>query len=260
MRVILSTLIYLLTLRFRERRSLELEIAALRHQLGILRRKKKRPPRITHADRFVWSWMYLAYPRVSQWMRITKPQTVKIWRDIGCHLGGSRSYGKRGPRPKVNDQLRHLMFQMYSENVGWGGGRIQGELQKLGYEITDKTVRLNLPKHRTPPTPGWRTFLHNHRDGAAAMNVVAVVAAMSFRLLHTMIIFGVDRLKISYRVPAGSAEESGFTNEGSGGLASLPWLKSPVNDRKCHRGRRQGECRHKKSDFRQRNPAHFQHQ
>jgi putative transposase len=57
MRTILSAIVLLLTLRLRSRRSLELEIIALRHQITILKRKKKMPPQFTRADRFIWSWM-----------------------------------------------------------------------------------------------------------------------------------------------------------------------------------------------------------
>jgi hypothetical protein len=56
MRVILSIIVCLLTLRFRTRRSLELEIIALRHQLAVLQRTKRHPPLITPADRFIWGW------------------------------------------------------------------------------------------------------------------------------------------------------------------------------------------------------------
>jgi putative transposase len=187
MRVILSTLIYLLTLRFRKRRSLELEIVALRHQLKILRRKRKHPPQMTRGDRCVWGCIYQVYPRARHWMQIVKPVTVIAWRDLGYHLGRPPSKGRPGRRPKVNDELRRLIAQMYTENTGWGFMHIHAELQKLGYVLCEQTVRVNLPRHRSPPGPGWRTFFQNHRDGAAAISVFALVAAVSFRLARTMI-------------------------------------------------------------------------
>lgn len=63
MRVILSIIVCLLTLRFRTRKSLELEVIALRHQLGVLQRTKRHPPLITPADRFIWSWFYQFCPQ-----------------------------------------------------------------------------------------------------------------------------------------------------------------------------------------------------
>jgi len=41
---------------FRQRAALQLEIPALRHQLGVLQRSVKRP-KLTAADRFLWAWL-----------------------------------------------------------------------------------------------------------------------------------------------------------------------------------------------------------
>jgi len=41
---------------FRQRAALQLEILALRHQLGVLQRSVKRP-KLTAADRFLWAWL-----------------------------------------------------------------------------------------------------------------------------------------------------------------------------------------------------------
>jgi hypothetical protein len=36
---------------------------------------------------------------------------------------------------------------------------------------------------RRPPSQGWKTFLHNHADGIASMDLF-VVPTISFRLLY----------------------------------------------------------------------------
>ena len=231
MRVILSTLIYLLTLRFRKRRVLELEIVALRHQLKILRRKRKQPPEMTRGDRCVWSCIYLVYPRAKHWMQIVEPVTVKAWRNLGYHLGRPASKGRPGRHPKVNDDLRRLISQMYTENTGWGFIRIQAELRKLGYELCEQTVRVNLPRHRSPPGPGWRTFFQNHKEGAGLKNVFALIAAVSFRLVHTMILLWLDRLKLLAESDAERATKNGFMSEGSQAFAKFPWSKSAAIER-----------------------------
>ena len=53
--MILSMLTQLLTFRFRKRISLELELVALRHQIGVLQRTKRHPAMITTADRLIWT-------------------------------------------------------------------------------------------------------------------------------------------------------------------------------------------------------------
>ncbi|MGB7620610.1 MAG: hypothetical protein WBM06_26925, partial [Pseudolabrys sp.] len=83
MRVILTTFIRLLMFRFRKRMSLELELVALRHQLGVLQRTKRHPPMITPADRLIWGWLYRAYPQSLRWLRIAKPETVIKWHRRG---------------------------------------------------------------------------------------------------------------------------------------------------------------------------------
>jgi hypothetical protein len=48
---------------------------------------------------------------------------------------------------------------------------------------------------RRPPSPGWRTFLHNHADGIASMDLF-VVPTISFRLLCGLLILQHGRRRI----------------------------------------------------------------
>jgi hypothetical protein len=68
-------------------------------------------------------------------------------------------------------------------NPLWGAPRIHGELLKLGVDIGQTSVAKYMVKRRDPPSQGWRTFLRNHADGAAAMDMF-VVPTISFRLLY----------------------------------------------------------------------------
>ena len=43
-----------------------------------------------------------------------------------------------------------------------------------------------LPAH--PPSQGWKTFLRNHADGIASMDLF-VVPTLSFRLLYGLLIY-----------------------------------------------------------------------
>jgi Integrase core domain len=197
MHVILSTLIYLLTLRLRKRSSLELEVIALRHQLSILRRKKgKQPALILPADRYIWCWLYRTYPRAIKWMQIVKPHTVRNWHSR-CFFFYWRARSQRAFVPrKVKGELLRLILQMHNENTGWGAARIQGELQKLGYKIGKRTVQEWLARFPPrPPGPSWRAFLRAHMHDTAAIDMFVVVT-MSFRLLYAMIIVSLDRRKI----------------------------------------------------------------
>jgi transposase InsO family protein len=72
-------------------------------------------------------------------------------------------------------------------NPLWGAPRIHGELLKLGIEVGQTTVAKYMAKRRRPPSQGWKTFLHNHADGIAAMDLF-VVPTLSFRLLYGLLI------------------------------------------------------------------------
>jgi hypothetical protein len=230
MRLILSALFSLLTFRFRRRMSLELEIIALRHQLSVLQRRRKLSPLIVPADRFIWIWLYSAYPKAIQWMRLVKPETVIEWHRRGFFLYW-RSRCNRGHAPwKVKGQLRRLIIQMYNENAGWGAGRIQGELLKLGYNVTKPTIAKYLARYPLTPTPGWRTFLRNHMHDAAAIDMFVVIS-MSFRLLYAMIIIGLNRRKILHFSTTEHPTQEWLSNEVSQAFVKNPKPKYLIRDR-----------------------------
>jgi hypothetical protein len=53
----------------------------------------------------------------------------------------------------------------------------------LGIEVGQTTVANYMAERRRPPSQGWKTFLHNHADGIASMDLF-VVPTISFRLLY----------------------------------------------------------------------------
>src|SRR5258707_89048 len=52
-----------------------------------------------------------------------------------------------------------------------------------------------MARRRGPPSQGWQTFLHNHADGIAAMDLF-VVPTISFRPLYGLLIVGHGRRQI----------------------------------------------------------------
>jgi transposase InsO family protein len=99
-------------------------------------------------------------------------------------------------RAAVNDrEIRDLIRQMSTANPLWGAPRIHGELLKLGIEVSQATVAKYMVRRRGTPSQNWRTFLRNHAEGIAAIDMF-VVASASFRLLYVMIILAHDRRKI----------------------------------------------------------------
>ncbi len=84
---------------------------------------------------------------------------------------------------------------MHRANPTWGAPRIHGELLKLGFSVAQSTVSKYLPRNRTPPSQGWRTFLRNHLGEAVAIDF-AVVPTVTFDLLFVFVVLGLERRKI----------------------------------------------------------------
>jgi hypothetical protein len=133
---------------FRSRASLQAEILTLRHQLNVLRRK---PPQRWHRAGFRAYWRWKSRPR--------------------------------GGRPKTPLEIRQLIREISLANPLWGAPRLHGELLKLGIDVGQTTVAKYMARGRRPPSQGWKTFLHNHADGIASMDLF-VVPTISFRLLY----------------------------------------------------------------------------
>src|SRR5436305_1319758 len=80
-------------------------------------------------------------------------------------------------------------------NPLWGAPRIHGELLKLGIDVGQTSVAKYMARHRRPPSQGWKTFLANHADGIAAMDLF-VVPTISFHLLYGFLVLRHDRRRI----------------------------------------------------------------
>jgi hypothetical protein len=80
-------------------------------------------------------------------------------------------------------------------NPLWGAPRIHGELLKLGIEVGQTTVAKYMARRRQPPSQGWKTFLRNHADGIASMDLF-VVPTISFRLLYGFLILQHSRRQL----------------------------------------------------------------
>src|SRR5262245_48435270 len=68
-----------------------------------------------------------------------------------------------GGRPRIAGELRSLIGRMAVENPLWGHHRVQGELARLGFTVSARTVAtyMRRPYHGVP-SPSWRQFLKRH--------------------------------------------------------------------------------------------------
>ena len=119
---------------------------------------------------------------------------------IRWHRAGFRAYWRwksrpRGGRPTTPADIRQLIREMSIANPLWGAPRIHGELLKLGIDVGQTTVAKYMAKRRRPPSQGWKTFLRNHADAIASMDMF-VVPTISFRLLYGLLILRHSRREL----------------------------------------------------------------
>ena len=175
---------------------LRAENLALRHQLSALHPRSPKRPVFSNFDRLIFICLYRIAPRILEALTIVEPATVVRWHRAGFRLFW-RWKSRRGVgRPKVPFEVRQLIREMsLVANPFWGAPRIHGELLKLGINVGQTSVAKYMARRRRPPSQGWRTFLLNHADGIASIDLF-VVPTISFRLLYGLLVLRHDRRRI----------------------------------------------------------------
>ncbi len=191
----LKLFVHVLVSPFKTQARLEAEIVMLRHQLTVLRRRVPSKPKLAVADRLLFVWLYRLFPLVLNVATIVQPETIIRW-----HRTGFRLYWRwksRSPcgRPKVPMEIRRLIREMSLANRLWGAPRIHGELLKLGIEVAQSTVAKYMARRGRGRSQTWKTFLHNHAAGIAAMDFL-VVPTVGFKLLFVLVILRHQRRRL----------------------------------------------------------------
>ena len=123
----------------RSRAALTAENLAMRHQLDVLSRKKKRP-HLRPLDRILWVWLSRMWKGGRNALVIVKPDTVIGWHRRGWRLFWRWKSRRKLGRPQIAPEIRELIKRLSTENPLWGAPRIHGELLMLGIEVSQATV------------------------------------------------------------------------------------------------------------------------
>jgi transposase InsO family protein len=191
----LILLVHVLVSPFKTQARLEAEIVLLRHQLSMLRQRVPSRPKLTVAERLLFVWLYRLFPSVLNAVTIVQPETVIRWHRTGFRLYWCWKSRSRGGRPKIPGEIRRLIREMSLANRLWGAPRIHGELLKLGIEVAQSTVAKYMARSGRGRSQTWKTFLHNHAAGIAAMDFL-VVPTIGFRLLFVLVILRHQRRRL----------------------------------------------------------------
>jgi len=180
---------------FKSRRRLEAENVLLRHQLNIALRRLPTRLRLNGMDRAILAWMVRLWPDLLGMVQVVKPETVMRWHWAGFRAFWRWKSRKRAERPKIDRGLHDLIQRMSQENQLWGAARIHGELLMLGFDVAQSTVSKYMTRGRGPPSQSWRTFLRNHAEVIAAIDM-CVVRTMTFDQLYAFLVGGHGRRQL----------------------------------------------------------------
>ena len=167
----------------------DLEIALLRHQLRLLQRRSRRPPRLSPWEKLTLVVLATRLGRLTTSPRATlaravllvQPETVLRWHRELVRRKWTYRRERAGGRPPIAAEVEALLLRLARENPRWGYGRLQGALAKLGHTLGRSTIRDVLKRRRVPPAPRpsrgastWCQFLARHRDGVLACDFFTV--------------------------------------------------------------------------------------
>lgn len=178
-----------------QRNSLMMENLALRHQLMVLKRNRRKP-RFTESDKIFW----VAYSKlVKGWqgfLKIASPRTVVDWnkKRFKRYWANKSRNGGLG-RPCVSQEIQDLIRTMNQANPTLGTPRIIGKLKKFGIAVSKATVDRYRIKGKRNPSPTWKAFLTNEVKAMASIDFFAVPTA-TFRVLYVFVALLHERCRV----------------------------------------------------------------
>ena len=173
-----STLLDLIKIGRLSEHEKDLEILLLRQQLRIVERKLLKPIRTSRVERLTLAVVTTklrsssnrTVEQLRKFIRIFQPETVLGWHRQLVKRKWTYNPSGRSGRPKIDQELERLVVRLAQENHDWGYDRIEGELAKLGFTISDETIANILRRHNIPPapdrgrSPSWRHLMTHYKD------------------------------------------------------------------------------------------------
>jgi transposase InsO family protein len=90
---------------------------------------------------------------------------------------------------------------MATENRTWGAPRIHGELLKLGFAVSERTVSRYVERIRPEPrrtgSQTWSAFLRNQAKGIVAVDLLTLPTAR-FEILYVLVILALERRRLVF--------------------------------------------------------------
>jgi len=95
----------------------------------------------------------------------------------------------------MSPEIRKLVRTMATANPLWGAPRIHGEVLKLGFEISERSVSRLMPKRNREPSQTWKTFLSNHVGQLVSIDFFTV-PTLQLRVLFVFVVLAHERRRV----------------------------------------------------------------
>ena len=175
----------LLLLCCRTSRSKDIELLVLRQEVAILRRQVNRP-QVRPEERMVLAVLQRLRPAWERTSSLVTPDTLRRWHRELTRRKWTQPH-RVTPKRAVSQQTQLLVWRLSKENPLWGYQRIQGELLKLGIEISASSIRRVIaPKRRPgPKRDTWSKFMRTQAASIVACDLFTV-ETMRMKTLHVL--------------------------------------------------------------------------
>ena len=185
---IFSTIFTFITIGRLSNLEKDLEILVLRQQLSILQRKLNHPIKPNRVEKMALAVLTTKIKRISHQstnqlrdsIRIFQPETILRWHRELVRRKWTYTNKNKGGRPAISKEVENLILRLVRENPRWGYGKIQGELVKLSFKVSQSAVRNILDRHGIQPVPvrngsiGWRKLMDHYKEQILACDFFTV--------------------------------------------------------------------------------------
>lgn len=166
----------------------DLEILLLHQQISILMRNRDQPIHITKVEKFTLAVFAArlkditnrSTTQLGEFIRLFQPETVLGWHRELVRRKWTFAHRPRGGRPRLSQEIEVIITRLAKENPLWGYGKIQGEMLKLSYKVSESAVRDVLKRHHIEPvlkrngSESWQHLMAHYKEQILACDFFTV--------------------------------------------------------------------------------------
>ncbi len=166
----------------------DLEILLLHQQISILTRNQDQQIHITKVEKFTIAVFAARLKEITnrsttqlgEFIRLFQPKTVLGWHRELVRRKWTFKHRSRSGRPRLSQEIEVLITRLAKENPLWGYGKIQGELIKLDFAVSESAVRDVLKRHHIEPalkrngSESWQHLMAHYKEQILACDFFTV--------------------------------------------------------------------------------------